>query len=56
MNNTAGCSFIEFIEQNKAEAWVDALRVFMNVMSPIEEKSREEWEEGLERLKNKQCK
>ena len=52
-DNKIGCSFVEFIEQEKEGAWIDALRVYANVKSPIEEKSLEEWRNILSTLKNK---
>jgi len=51
-----GCSFVEFIEQEKQQEWMDALRVYANVKSPIEEKSLQEWRDILNRLKNKPIK
>jgi len=38
------------------EVWAEALRVFSNVQSPIEEKTRFEWEVLIEQLKNKPTK
>ena len=33
--------------------WAEALRVIANIQSPIEEKTRQEWEELVEMIKNK---
>ena len=38
------------------QVWAEALRVFANVQSPIEEKSRIEWEVLIEQLRNKPTK
>jgi hypothetical protein len=36
--------------------WAEALRVFAKVQSPVEERTREEWEVLIEELKNKPTK
>ena len=45
-------TFAEFSEEIGV-LWTEALRVFSNVQTPIEERTRVEWEELLEMLKNK---
>lgn len=45
-------TFAEFAEEI-GSLWAEALRVFANVQTPIEEKTRSEWEKLLEMLKNK---
>jgi len=48
-----GCSFAEFIENEKCVEWAEALRIFAKVQSPIEEKPKEEWQILLKQLKSK---
>jgi len=45
-------TFSEFIEE-KGEKWVDGLRIYANVQSPIEERSREDWEKVFNEMINK---